>query len=35
MAKILITDGMADDGVKALEAAGHDVDLRKLSQKNY
>ena len=32
MAKILITDGMAEDGVKTLQEAGHDVDPRKLTQ---
>jgi D-3-phosphoglycerate dehydrogenase len=31
MAKILITDGMAEDGVQALQAAGHEVDLRKVT----
>ena len=31
MAKILITDGMAEDGVQALQATGHEVDLKKLS----
>ena len=31
MAKILITDGMADDGVQALQEAGHEVDLRKVT----
>ncbi|MFW5844729.1 MAG: phosphoglycerate dehydrogenase [Planctomycetota bacterium] len=32
MAKILVTDGMAEAGVQALVAAGHEVDLRKVDE---
>lgn len=32
MAKILVTDGMADEGIQTLSSAGHQVDVRKLNQ---
>ena len=32
MAKILVTDGMAEEGIQTLSSAGHQVDVKKLSQ---
>ena len=32
MANILVTDGMADEGIETLKQAGHQVDVRKLNE---